>query len=101
MALTVLQILKIIILKCKSNCPPFNRMPIATFFAFEEHVIATPKRVCPYTNTRQILRIDIFGFRTTPSPGMIIVNEIEGYEAHKTGAGVTGCDEAGAINLMD
>ncbi len=86
---------KNIIKKGKSNRSPFNRMPKATFFAFAEHVIATLKQVCPSINTRQVLRIDIFGFRT--APGKFIVNEIEGYEAHKTGAGVTGCDEAGAI----
>ena len=86
---------KNIIKKGKSNRSPFNRTPKAEFFAFAKHVIATLKRVCPSINTRQVLRIDIFGFRT--HPGKFIVNEVEGYEAHKTGAGLNGCDEAGAI----
>ena len=64
---------------------PFGEVGDEDLFKFARHVIDILRKVCPELISDQVLRIDIFGFRNYP--GMFIVNEIEGYEAQRTGTG--------------
>jgi hypothetical protein len=77
---------------------PFRRIKLRRMFDFAEEVITALRLYCPEIVTDQVLRIDIFGF--VGQPGKFIVNEIEGYEAQKTGSGLSGTDKCGSINVM-
>ena len=71
--------------KGKSGRSPFRDIDESNLRTFAEHVIACLKRRCPAICTRQVLRIDIFGF--VDYPGEFICNEVEGYEAQKCATG--------------
>jgi hypothetical protein len=85
--------------KSKSGRSPFGNVSERTLFDFAEHVISCLTRSCPAICTKQILRVDIFGFKDYP--GEFICNEVEGYEAQKCGTGsCAGVREAGRFRKV-
>jgi len=70
---------------------PFGDVSDEDLFKFSRHVISVLRNVCPELIADQVLRIDIFGFKN--HPGLFIVNEIEGYEAQRTGTGTKAGDK--------
>ena len=80
----------------KNALSPFKGVNLKEFFDFAEHIIAVLRRICPELITDQVLRIDMFGFRDRP--GVFIVNEIEGYEAQRTGTGLKAAAQLGRLS---
>lgn len=81
----------------KGSRSPFRGITLRKLFDFAEEVIAVLRLHCPEIVTDQVIRVDIFGF--IGHPGKFIVNELEGYEAQKTGSGLGGSDKCGTINV--
>jgi hypothetical protein len=84
--------------KSKDGRSPFNRAKNRVYFDFAEHVIATLRRLCPSAILDQVVRVDMFGFRSLP--GRFIVNELEGYESAKWGNGLKAGDHCGRVLVL-
>ena len=82
--------------KSKTGRSPFGGVAEQTLFDFAEHVISCLTKSCPALCTRQVLRVDIFGFKDYP--GEFICNEVEGYEAQRCGTGTTAGDRESRLS---
>ena len=76
----------------------FNRAPDSVFFEFAEDVVRRLREICPQLIADQVLRIDMFGDLSETKELLLIVNEVEGYEAAQWGAGTGSMSKVSAMN---
>ena len=79
----------------------FNHSPDSVFFKFAEDVVRRLREICPQLIANQVLRVDMFGDLSETGELVLIVNEVEGYEAAQWGTGVNAISKTGAMNKKE